>query len=296
METPLVSVIIPTYNRPSLLKETLESVVMQSFQNFEIIVIDDGTPNSTNEELCALYQRTTYQKIENSGGPSKPRNTGIKLAKGKYIAFVDDDDLWLPEKLERQIAILEAHPDYGLVHTPCKVIDLEGNETGVVVGKPGSPDVKHGDVKMRMMGNWTLMMPTVLIRKAVVDTVGFFNEKMPQAGEDVEFWTRCSFYTLFYYLNEPLALYRDHYSNSRVLEKEYLELPGYLKKVIDKMFAEGNIDSGERKQLLDNVVRQQLNGISSRKWKTIIHTFKLNPFWFLNFGNIKLLLKRLSSS
>lgn len=293
METPLVSVIIPTYNRPSLLKETLESISAQSYQTVEVIVVDDGTSGNENEQLCASYPKILYTKIENSGGPSKPRNTGIKLAKGKYIAFVDDDDLWLPKKLEKQIAILEAHPDYGLVHTPCKVIDLEGNETGVVVGKPGSPDVKHGDVKMRMMGNWTLMMPSVLIRKTILDRVGFFNEAMPQAGEDVEFWTRCSFYTKFYYLSEPLVFYRKHQSNSTILKEKYIELPQHLKKVLDEVAREKIIDKKQHRALSNNLVRKQIKespkGIRSVFWLL----FKLNPFWMFNSATMKLVIKKL---
>jgi glycosyltransferase involved in cell wall biosynthesis len=295
METPLVSVIIPTYNRPRLLKETLDSVMLQSFQNFEIIVIDDGTPNNKNEELCTLYERITYRKIDNSGGPSRPRNAGIKIAKGKYIAFVDDDDLWLLDKLEKQVTILETNSEFGLVHTPCKVIDLEGVETGEIIGRPGTPHVKHGNVKMRMMGNWTLMMPTVLIRKTLLDQVGYFNEKMPQAGEDTEFWTRCSFYTSFYYMDEPLALYRKHRSNSEILVSNYIDLPLHLKKVVIEMHATERIDFRERKQLIRNLVYKQLKGFQSGRFKTIVRLFKLNPFWFLNFRTIKLWIKILIS-
>ena len=92
MSQALVSVIIPTYNRTHFLKETLNSIVSQTYSNIEIIVVDDGTPGDDNEKLCSEYNNLTYIKINNSGGPASPRNVGISNSKGKYIAFVDDDE------------------------------------------------------------------------------------------------------------------------------------------------------------------------------------------------------------
>ena len=290
---PLVSVIIPTYNRADLLRLTLDSVVAQTFLDYEIIVVDDGSFDDSNEVLCTKYNEVQYIKIKNSGGPSKPRNIGIEMAKGKYIAFLDDDDLWLPRKLEKQVSVLNNNPEFGLVHTPCNLINIQGDLTGVVIGRPGKPDVKHGDVKMRMMGNWTLMMPTVLIRREVLNKVGVFNTQMPQAGEDAEFWTRCSFYTKFYYIDEPLALYRKHQSNSKVLKAKYIELPLYLKKVLDTIFNKELINKEQYLTLRNMVVRKQIKELPLGIGKTIWLLFKLNPFWFLKFGNIKLFIKML---
>ncbi len=101
MQKPLVSVIIPTYKRTAYLKLTLDSIQNQTFQDFEVIVVDDGTPTEENRLLCEQYEKVQYIKIENSGGPAKPRNFGIQKAKGKYLAFVDDDDIWLPNILLR---------------------------------------------------------------------------------------------------------------------------------------------------------------------------------------------------
>ncbi len=291
---PLVSVIIPTYNRPELLRLTLESVHNQTFSDLEVLVVDDGTPNSENEVLCQEFPKVRYFKIENSGGPSKPRNLGIQNSSGKYLAFVDDDDLWLPHKLETQVKILEENLEYGLVHSPCKVIDYQGLETGVIIGRPGTPDVKHGDVKLRMIGNWTLMMSSVLIRKKIASQVGYFNTKMPQAGEDAEYWSRCSFYTKFYYLDEPLAFYREHQSNSKLLKNEYVEQPQYLKITLLKARKDGLITKKEYHLLLNNVVRKQLRAIPKRFRKSIINLFKLDPFWLFNVINLKLFVVMIS--
>lgn len=293
MQNPLVTVIIPTYNRTHFLKLTLESIKSQTFQDFEIIVIDDGTAGDDNRLLCEKFEKVNYIKIINSGGPAKPRNIGIQKAKGKYIAFVDDDDLWLPEKLTQQVAILEANLDFGLVHGCCQVIDQNSVITGAIVGRPGTPDVKHGDVSMRMLGNWTVMMPTSLVRKKVIAKVGFFNENMPPAGEDVEFWTRCSFVTKFYYLDELLVLYRVHSNNISRLNKYYIELPLYLKKILVNVYNSKKINKTQYKLLLRNLCHMQLKTLRIDIITSLKKLFQIDYFWFLEINSFKLLLKKL---
>lgn len=290
MTNPKVSVIIPTYNRTDFLKLTIESIMNQSFQDFEIIVVDDGTPNEENLILCNKYHKVKYIKIKNSGGPAKPRNVGIKESQGKYLAFVDDDDIWLPTKLEKQVEILEENPDFGLVHSCCEVIDKEGNLQGQIVGRPGTPEVKHGDVKMRMMGNWTVMMPTSFVRKEVINKVGFFNENMPAALEDAEFWIRCSFETKFYYLDEPLVLYRIHSSNISRENKEYINLPLFLKKVLKNKKNNNRINDSEYLILLNNLIKSQIKMLKLGFFSNLIFLFKLDPIWFLNISNVKLMV------
>ncbi|MBW2937714.1 glycosyltransferase family 2 protein [Aureisphaera sp. CAU 1614] len=288
---PLVSIIIPTYNRPEMLRLTLDSLGKQTFLDYEIIVVDDGTANNLNKLLCEQYNQVYYFKIENSGGPSKPRNFGIKKSKGKYLAFVDDDDLWLPQKLEKQVAILEDHPNYGIVHCPCKVINTLGEETSEIIGKPKDEQLKHGDVSLKMIGRFTLMTSSVLIRKTVVDAVGNFNEQMPQVGEDTHFWTRCSFNTKFYYLSEPLVLYRIHDSMSKRLKGKYFELPYYLNEVLNETYRKGQLSKSQYLQLRNNIIGRQLKEMPTGKIKTFIRLFKLYPFWFLNFENVKIFIR-----
>lgn len=290
MSNQLVSVIIPTYNRTDYLYLTVQSVVNQTYTNIEIIVIDDGTPNSNNEELCEKFEKVKYIKIDNSGGPAKPRNIGIREAKGKYIAFVDDDDLWLPTKLEIQVAILENNPDFGLVHSCCEVIDENGIKKNEIIGRPGSLDVKHGDVSMRMLGNWTLMMPTPIIRKKIIDVVGLFNEQMPAAGEDTEYWTRCAFATKFYYIDEPLAQYRVHSSNISGDVLKYLELPFYLKNVIVNQLSTHRISTSQYKFLLKNLCAMQIRSVKTNIFKTFKNLYLLDMFWMFKLSNCKMLI------
>lgn len=287
---PIVSVIIPTYKRADYLKLTLDSILNQTFKDFEIIVVDDGTPNDDNLFLCKNYERVKYIKFENSGGPAKPRNIGIREAKGKYIAFVDDDDLWLPSKLEKQVAVLENNSDFGLVHCCCQVIDEKGIEKKEIIGRPGSLDLKHGDVAMRMLGNWTLMTPSVFIRKDVVNRVGLFNEEMPPAGEDAEYWSRCSFETKFYYLDEPLVKYRVHSNNISKEKEKYLKLHCYLKQVLVTQKNKNRISRKDYNKLLGKMCTNQINYIKENYKLTLRRLFELDRFWFLRFDNFKCLV------
>ncbi len=292
---PTVSVIIPTYNRPKYLKLTLQSILDQTYKDIEIIVVDDGSPNDAAEMVCKPLEKVSYYKIENSGGPAKPRNFGISKARGKYIAFTDDDDIWMPDKLEQQVDILDSDSDYGLVHGYCEVINEDGELTGEVVGKPGSPDVKHGDVKLGMIGNWTLMTATPLLRKIIVDEVGAFNEQMPPAGEDVEYWTRCSMITKFYYLDKALVRYRKHSGNISSLDKHYINVPVYLKTVVNNYYDQNTISKEDRKQMIINLSLSQAKYVKKNLLKTLYNLCIINPFWMLNFRVVKVMIKKLIS-
>ncbi len=106
-----VSVIIPTYNRAALVAEAVASVLAQTWRDFEVLVVDDGSTDGTIEALAPYASRLRLLRRESRGGVSAARNTGIKAARGEWLAFLDSDDLWLPEKLSRQMAYLAAHPD-----------------------------------------------------------------------------------------------------------------------------------------------------------------------------------------
>lgn len=290
MSYPLVSIIVPTYKRTDYLRLTLDSIINQTFQDFEIIVVDDGTPNDDNLLLCQKIENVRYIKIENSGGPAKPRNVGIKEARGKYIAFVDDDDIWLSNKLEKQVNVLENNTDFGLVHCCCRIIDENGIKKNEIIGRPGSPDVKHGDVSMRMMGNWTLMMPAPLVKKEIIEETGFFNEIIPAALEDVEYWTRCSFETKFYYLDEPLVLYRRHDKNISGDTGKYILLPLYLKNVLKEKLLSKSITGEQYSFLLNNLCKMQIKMIKMNISKTVKKLFLLDFYWIFKKNNLKMLI------
>jgi glycosyltransferase involved in cell wall biosynthesis len=290
MSHPLVSIIIPTYRRTDYLRLLLESIIKQTFQDFEVLVIDDGTLGDENQQLCSCFDKVLYHKIANSGGPAKPRNVGISKARGIYLAFVDDDDIWLPHKLSMQVGVLENNLDFGLVHGCCEVIDKEGVLQNKIIGRPGTPNVKHGDVSLQMMGNWTVMMPTSFIRKEVVDRVGFFNEDMPAASEDTEYWTRCSFETKFYYIDVPLVYYRLHFDNISRDKRKYLLLPLYLKSVLNFKLSRNIVDRVQYKLLQDNLCKMQIKKVKYGFFTTIKNLFVLDLFWLCGKNNFKMLV------
>jgi len=114
VNSPRVSVIIPTYNRAQMLVECLESVISQTFTDYEVIVIDDGSTDDTGELVKPYLDRIEYIKHENKGNAAA-RNSGLDIARGELIAFLDSDDLWLPGKLEREVDYLDGHPDVDMV-------------------------------------------------------------------------------------------------------------------------------------------------------------------------------------
>lgn len=289
MKFPLVSVIIPTYNRVNYLKEAIGSVFNQTYKNLEVIVVDDGSIGDENKNLCSYYD-ITYLKIKNSGGPCKPRNEGIKIAKGDYIAFLDDDDIWESNKIEILLKVLENNPLFGLAHHYCKLIDKNGQELNRYVGKPGKSDDKHGDISMKMIGNFTVS-DYPLCRTEIIKKVGFFNEKMIAAGEDVEYWNRASFFTKFYYVDLPLTKYRVHFSNnSKINKKEYLKLNLFNKEFLNEYRNEGIISNKDYSFYIQKLVQSQIKMTKSKCLKNLNILNKLDKWWFFKWKNIKLFI------
>ncbi len=291
----LVSIIIPTYDRAELLVKTLESIMVQRYTNYEIIVVDDGSPNEDTEKLCTSLPKVYYHRIENSGGPATPRNEGIRNAKGEFIAFMDDDDQWLEDKLSKQLAVFESHPETDLVHSCCRLMDKDGVLMDDIIGRPGDPADKTGIVYMRMVGNWTLMTSTVILRKTLVEKVGYFNEKMPAAGEDMEYWVRCSFHGTFRYLDEPLVFYRKHIGMSQQNIQKYLELPGHLMRVVNKAREDQLITANDLDQLRGQLVRMQIKKGYLDWFGSFRRLFRLDPLWFWSLNNFKLFITKMGS-
>jgi glycosyltransferase involved in cell wall biosynthesis len=288
-----VSVIITTYNRPRYLEITLKSVIEQDYNNLEVIVVDDGTEGDDNRRVCSQWPQVQYYKIKNSGSPIVPRNWGFKLSQGVYVAFLDDDDVWLPNKIKRQVEILNQHPDYGLVHGCCRIIDSAGNETGEIAGRLKIPHQKHGDVFDGMVGNFTVMMPTPLIRRDLIEKIGGFNEAIPAAGEDMEFFCHLAYYAKFYYIDEPLALYRVHGGNISSHNQHYTHLPLVLFRLVNRLRQKG-LERHRFVVIRNRLIQRQLDVVVDAKtlWIALIDCFKITPFFWGSPQVIKTILKK----
>ena len=207
VKNPAVSVIIPTYNRAHLIGRAIKSVLNQTYQDFEIIVIDDGSTDDTEEVVRSFpCKRIIYIKHKKNKGVSLARNTGIKVAKGKYIAFLDSDDEWLPEKLDKQIKVLQNEsPEVGVVYSNLCYIDESGKNMNKLLNHK-----KEGYIYEDLLGrNYVGAPSTLLIRKECFNQVGLFDDLL-NAQEDWDMWIRIAKYYRFSLIKVPLVKYRKH--------------------------------------------------------------------------------------
>ena len=198
---PLVSVVIPTHNRPDFLQRTVEAILNQTYKNIEVIVVSNGYNLRNKETIASLKNsKIAYFEQENSGGPASPRNNGIRHAKGDYIAFCDDDDLWMPEKLEKQVQALMDNPECGLCYTNMLRFDEE---------KEWFVDHEQGSATLESLLYVNVVpISSVLVKSTLIKTLGGFCEsKAVGISEDYEFLLRYVTATKFYHLDEHLIKY-----------------------------------------------------------------------------------------
>jgi glycosyltransferase involved in cell wall biosynthesis len=201
MSAPLISVIIPTFNRSYCLAGTLDSVLGQSFKNYEIIVVDDGSTDATPQLLDQYAGRLTCLKTAHAG-PSAARNAGIGIARGAYIAFLDSDDLWAPRKLEYQI-------DFFLQNPAARICQTE--EIWIRNGVRVNPMKKHkkysGWIFRQCLPLCIVSPSAVMVHRSIFDHVGLFDETMP-ACEDYDLWLRIAPHYPIYLIDKPLVIKR----------------------------------------------------------------------------------------
>lgn len=206
----LVSVIIPTYNRANLIKETIVSVLEQTYQNFEIIIVDDGSNDNTAEIVGGIKdKRIFYFRLEHKGIPSIARNYALEKSKGEFITFLDSDDLWLPEKLEKQVEILANKKDIGLVYCNASYFGTGYHGKSTILKKGYS-----GYVFEKLIEKNFVPLLSVMCKRKVFDIAGLFDEtKNIRAVEDYELWMRIAKHFKFYYIDQVLCRYRLHSQN-----------------------------------------------------------------------------------
>jgi glycosyltransferase involved in cell wall biosynthesis len=213
------SVIIPTYNRGRFVREAVDSVLNQTFNDYEIVVVDDGSVDDTKEVLASYGNRIRYIYQTNSG-VSAARNRGILSSNGEYVAFLDDDDLWLPRKLELQIKYLDEHPEVGLLfsntNTATTGEDLRfANKKMSQISKP-----HRGKVFRELFVENFIPCCSVVVRRICFDKVGLFDPSLRNA-QDYDMWLRIARFFRVDYIDQPLAIYRHHvHSLSHGVEKE----------------------------------------------------------------------------
>jgi glycosyltransferase involved in cell wall biosynthesis len=203
----LVSVIIPTYNQAQYLVEAVESVLAQTYKNIEIIVVDDGSTDGTEEVLSPYMDRIRYFYQENRGCAAA-RNVGIRHARGKYLSFLDHDDIFLPEKIELQVRFLEENYEYGFVHSNFYIFNENDQEVRIRHQVPPP----SGYVFPRLFMGSFIGCLTMFMRKKCIEKSGGFDEQR-QTCSDCDLWLRVARHFKGAYIHKVLAVYRFHASS-----------------------------------------------------------------------------------
>lgn len=225
---PLVSVVVPAYNVADTIVETIRSIQNQTFRDFELIVINDGSTDNTLEVLDTIDEpRMKVFSYENGGLP-EARNRGIDRAQGELITFIDADDLWTPDKLELQVAALQNHPEAGLAYSWTSFMDSEGKNFS-----PDYPVEFEGEIYPQLLvGNFITSGSNVMLRKAAIESVGNFDPNL-KSIEDWEYWLRVAAKWPFALVKKYQILYRQS-ATSMASKVDVMEKFSLL--VIDRAF------------------------------------------------------------
>lgn len=298
---PKVSVIIPTYNQAKFLSETIQSVLDQTFQDFEIIVIDDGSTDNTKEIASRFPVIYCYQENQ---GPAGARNRGIEMSQGKYVALLDSDDVLLEDALAISVKILDSHPEVSFSYGQAYRIDEHGRIYGIRKRPFKHSYIRDGaeEIGDLIYGNY---IPTsmVMIRQSCFKEAGLFNTSFRSGSEDFDMWVRLAKKHAVSYIAEPLVKYRVHSgsisatrdfdervsSNSLVLESVFNDaelgplLSSQKLKVYFSLYlrmarrAYGNREMKTARAFLFKALKNRPRGFFKRTWP--LWVFELSKTW-----------------
>ena len=233
---PIVSVVIPTYNRAEWLGNTLRSVLKQTFIDFELIVVDDGSTDDT-ENVVQSFPRVQYVRLQENRGVSGARNTGLSRAVGRYICFLDSDDLWCERKLEVQVGWMESNADCRVCYT---------DEIWIRRGVRVNPMNKHrkysGDIFRHCLPLCIVSPSSAMLRASLFDEVGAFDESLP-ACEDYDLWLRIAVKYPFHFIEEPLIIKQGGHSDQ--LSRKYWGMDRFRVAALEKLLVSNTLE-GER--------------------------------------------------
>ncbi len=235
---PHISVIIPTYNRAALLIEAVESVLAQTWSDFELIVVDDGSTDDTPQCLKKYSDRLIYLRQENRG-VSAARNYGIANARGEWLAFLDSDDLWLPRKLAAQVDFFRHNPT-ALI---CQTEEIWRRDDRRV--NPKKIHQKHsGWIYERCLPLCIVSPSAVMMRRSLLDAVGLFDETLP-ACEDYDLWLRIGKDYPIYLIDEPLIIKRGGHDDQ--LSRQHWGMDRFRIRAMQKLLDADALNAEQRR-------------------------------------------------
>jgi len=252
--SPLITAIIPVYNRPVQILEALESVLDQSYRPLEIIIGDDGSEDHTVEAVQKYLEKytpsgsvnCTVLELDHTGYPGFVRNRCARKARGEYLAFLDSDDLWLPEKLSRQYELL--HRD----HSDCQISHTreEWNRSGKIISQAGMNHKREGNIFADSLKKCIIGPSTVMISHSLYVETGGFREDL-EIAEDYEYWLRLTANYKVGYVDEPLTVKRAGHDNQ--LSEKYGQIEIFritgLKDLVDRAFFDSQLQKMAAREL-----------------------------------------------
>jgi glycosyltransferase involved in cell wall biosynthesis len=238
VDSPKVSVIVPTYNRADRLERALNSIVSQTYQDFELIVVDDGSTDKTSQ-LMKSFPKAQYFYIKKNSGVSKARNVGLAFAKGELICFLDSDDLWKEKKIQIQSLWLENNKDSQICYT-----DEIWVRNGVRVNPMNRHRKYSGDIFRHCLGLCIVSPSSVMIRAKLFDEIGNFDESLP-ACEDYDLWLRIASKYAFHFIEEPLIIKYGGHSDQ--LSRKYWGMDRFRVVALKKLLDQNSLDKEKLK-------------------------------------------------
>jgi glycosyltransferase involved in cell wall biosynthesis len=282
---PKVSVVIPTRNRSHFLKAAIQSVLNQTFQDFEVIVVDDASMDRTGEVVQSFTDpRIRYIRHETNKGQGVTRNDGINRASGEDVALLDDDDEWLPEKLEKQVRLLDSSPSkVGLIYTG--FYRVEGSSKRII--NEAIPHKRGQAFEELCLKNWMGTCSTVLIRRVCFEKIGLFDEELA-SGADYDMWLRISKEFEIDYIREPLVYYTVHGDSISTNHESMVRgLEGLLRKHAPYF----ELDSKNYSRRYSSLgINYCFSGNTKKGREALLRAIKLYPFEVRHYYNLCLSL------
>ena len=264
--------IVPTYNYGRFIEETLECLLAQSYGNWECIVVDDGSTDDTAERVSRFIERDTRFKFlrQENARQAAAKNNGLRNCAGQYIQFLDADDLIEPQKIEKQVEYLEAHPEVDIVYGSMRYFKTETPAERLYwvwgENKPWMPETSGSgkEVLTALVRQNIMVINSPLMRKRVVDVVGLFDDRLPPA-EDWDYWLRCAAAGMrFQFADLPgtLALVRWHSSSSSYDRRKMYSSMMLIREKVEALTSDPEVLSLNREHMRNDQQTLALETIS----------------------------------